>query len=245
MPVLISMKTATSKCQHRQRQPTVDRNRCAAGTTLICAVPSAAAADDDPANIPQPPDEPMMFATSGKAGMRRQLAIQQFGKGWQSMTQSCSRNFLGAIGQRSCNRFSRLNRHGARNIHADDVICFQRSYARGSSFAHFGPVISDRSTPKDLTCMTGTDDVKINEGELVITPRDSWLDKVRTRPSPKQQGLPRHDHVLTIDLVSPTMAYVKLKCAIPPRFFTDQLSLLKIDGRWQIAQKVFTTEMRE
>jgi len=132
---------------------------------------------------------------------------------------------------------------------------------------------------KDLTSMTGTDDVKIiegviqsyldglyesdaskiasvfhptsaltsvtNDGELVITPRDSWLDKVRSRPSPKQQGLPRHDQVLTIDLVSPTMAYVKLKCAIPPRFFTDQLSLLKIDGRWQIAQKVFATETRE
>jgi Putative lumazine-binding len=84
-----------------------------------------------------------------------------------------------------------------------------------------------------------------DNGELVITPRDSWLDKVRARPSPKQQGLPRHDQVLSIDLVGPTMAYVKLKCAIPPRFFTDQLSLLKIDGRWQIAQKVFMTEMRE
>jgi hypothetical protein len=84
-----------------------------------------------------------------------------------------------------------------------------------------------------------------DEGELVITPRDVWLDKVRTRPSPMQQGLPRHDQVLSIDLVSPTMAYVKLKCAIPPRFFTDQLSLLKIDGRWQIAQKVFMTELRD
>jgi hypothetical protein len=83
------------------------------------------------------------------------------------------------------------------------------------------------------------------DGELVITPRDKWLEMVRTRPSPKQRGLPRHDQVLTIDLVSPTMAYVKLKCAIPPRFFTDQLSLLKIDGRWQIAQKVYATEMRE
>jgi Putative lumazine-binding len=84
-----------------------------------------------------------------------------------------------------------------------------------------------------------------SDGELDVAPRDKWLDKVRARQSPQQQGLPRHDHVLTIDLVSPTMAYVKLKCAIPPRFFTDQLSLLKIDGRWQVAQKVFTTEMRE
>ena len=82
-------------------------------------------------------------------------------------------------------------------------------------------------------------------GELAITPRDVWLTNVRNRPSPKQRGLSRHDEVLSIDLVGPTMAYVKLKCAIPPRFFTDQLSLLKSDGRWQIAQKVFMTEMRD
>ena len=82
-------------------------------------------------------------------------------------------------------------------------------------------------------------------GELAITPRDVWLDNVRNRQSPKQRGLSRHDEVLSIDLVGPTMAYVKLKCAIPPRFFTDQLSLLKIDGRWQVAQKVFMTELRE
>jgi hypothetical protein len=85
----------------------------------------------------------------------------------------------------------------------------------------------------------------VTNGELVITPRDKWLDNVRARTSPKQRGLARHDHVLMVDLVSPTMAYVKLKCAIPPRFFTDQLSLLKIDGRWQIAQKVFMTETQE
>jgi hypothetical protein len=82
-------------------------------------------------------------------------------------------------------------------------------------------------------------------GELTITPRDTWLGNVRNRPSPKQRGLARHDEILSIDLVGPTMAYVKLKCAIPPRFFTDQLSLLKIDDRWQIAQKVFMTELRE
>lgn len=82
-------------------------------------------------------------------------------------------------------------------------------------------------------------------GELQILPRDQWLERVRGRPSPKTQGLSRHDEVLSIDLVGPTMAYVKLKCAIPPRFFTDQLSLLKIDGRWQIAQKIFMTELRD
>ena len=84
----------------------------------------------------------------------------------------------------------------------------------------------------------------IGDDGLTITPRDKWLDRVRNRPAPKAEKLPRHDEVLTVDLVNPTMAFVKLKCAIPPRFFTDQLSLLKIDGRWQVAQKVFSTEVR-
>jgi hypothetical protein len=82
------------------------------------------------------------------------------------------------------------------------------------------------------------------DGKPVITPRDAWLTAVRGRPSPKSQGLGRHDHVLTIDIAGPTTAFVKLKCAIPPRFFTDYLSFLKIDGKWQVAQKVFATETR-
>jgi Putative lumazine-binding len=82
------------------------------------------------------------------------------------------------------------------------------------------------------------------DGKLQVTPRDTWLAAVKTRPSPKAQGLARGDEVLTIDVAGPTMAFVKVRCQIPPRFFTDQLSLLKIDGRWQIAQKVFQTETR-
>ena len=82
------------------------------------------------------------------------------------------------------------------------------------------------------------------EGELKITPRDTWLDAVRNRPSPKALGLARADEILSIDQVGPEMALVKLRCAIPPRFFTDLLSLLKIEGRWQVAQKVFATELR-
>jgi Putative lumazine-binding len=84
----------------------------------------------------------------------------------------------------------------------------------------------------------------LTHGKLTITPRDTWLAAVRSRPSPKAGGLARHDHILSIDLVGPAMAQVKLKCAIPPKFFTDQLSMLKIDGRWQVAQKVFMTEVR-
>ena len=82
-------------------------------------------------------------------------------------------------------------------------------------------------------------------GALTPLPRDRWLEAVRDRPSPKSRGLPRHDRILQIDQASPTADFVKLQCAIPPRYFTDSLSLLKVEGRWQVAQKVFATERRE
>src|SRR5690348_9628432 len=77
------------------------------------------------------------------------------------------------------------------------------------------------------------------DGTLVLLTRDQWLKAVRGRPSAKARGLERHDKILQIDQATPTMAFVKLNCAIPPRYFTDFLSLLKIQGQWQIAQKVF------
>jgi hypothetical protein len=67
---------------------------------------------------------------------------------------------------------------------------------------------------------------------------------VRERPKPKDKGLPRDDVILLVDQAGPTTALVKVKCQIPPRFFTDYLSLLKVDGRWVVAQKVFATVVK-
>ena len=79
--------------------------------------------------------------------------------------------------------------------------------------------------------------------EMQIVKRDEWLDVVLNRQSPQKLGLSRHDSIESIQLISPTTAFVKLKCAIPPRFFTDSLNLLKVDGTWQIAQKLFAVEI--
>jgi hypothetical protein len=82
------------------------------------------------------------------------------------------------------------------------------------------------------------------DGKLVVLPREQWLKAVRERPKPKDKGLPRDDVILMIDQSGPTTAFVKLKCQIPPRYFTDYLNLLKIDGRWVVAQKVFATVVK-
>lgn len=79
------------------------------------------------------------------------------------------------------------------------------------------------------------------DGKLTVLPLAQWLKAVRERPTPKSKGLPRDDAILWVDQSGPTTAFVKVKCQIPPRFFTDYLNLLKVDGRWVVAQKVFAT----
>ena len=61
--------------------------------------------------------------------------------------------------------------------------------------------------------------------------------------APKLQGLERHDEILSIDVVR-EIALLKLKLQIPPRYFTDMLSCLKVNGAWKIVQKVMDVETR-
>ena len=83
------------------------------------------------------------------------------------------------------------------------------------------------------------------EGKLSDLPRDIWLENVRKRPSPKSQKLSRHDRIVSIDMSGPQTAFVKVECAIPPRFFTDYLTLLHVGGQWRVVAKVFHTDVRK
>jgi hypothetical protein len=80
-----------------------------------------------------------------------------------------------------------------------------------------------------------------DDGNVSVTPIATWLAAVRNMKAPKQQGLERHDQILSID-VEGELALVKLKLQIPPRYFTDMLSCLKVNGAWKIAQKVMTSK---
>lgn len=82
------------------------------------------------------------------------------------------------------------------------------------------------------------------KGTLGVLPLAQWLQAVRERPSGRSQGLARDDGILILDQAGPTTAFVKVKCQLPPRYFNDYLSLLKIDGRWWIVQKVYAVDVR-
>ena len=43
-----------------------------------------------------------------------------------------------------------------------------------------------------------------------------------------------------IDFNGPNAAFAKVECQLPPRYFTDYLTLLKIEGRWQVIAKAYT-----
>lgn len=80
-----------------------------------------------------------------------------------------------------------------------------------------------------------------DDGNVSVTPIATWLAAVRNLKAPKEQGLERQDQILSID-VEGELALVKLKLRIPPRYFTDLLSCLKVNGTWKIAQKVMTSK---
>ena len=55
----------------------------------------------------------------------------------------------------------------------------------------------------------------------------------------------RADRIVSIDFSGPATAFAKVECQIPPRYFTDYLTLLKVDGRWQVIAKAYHTVTRE
>jgi hypothetical protein len=80
-------------------------------------------------------------------------------------------------------------------------------------------------------------------GDLVHHTMDVYLPIVAAREAPAARGEMRRDAVLTIDVAAPDAAFAKVECAIGDRRFTDLLTLVHVEGRWQIMAKVFHYEI--
>jgi hypothetical protein len=83
------------------------------------------------------------------------------------------------------------------------------------------------------------------DGKALDMPRTEWLTMVGGRPSAKSKGSERRDRIVSIDFSGPTTAFAKVECQLPPRYFTDYLSLLKLDGRWVVISKSYATVTKE
>ena len=84
----------------------------------------------------------------------------------------------------------------------------------------------------------------VSDGKLEDLPRAQWFDFVSKRASARSRDLQRGDFIVHIDRSSPTTAFAKVQCQIPPRYFTDYLTFVKLADGWKIVSKTFHTETR-
>jgi hypothetical protein len=85
----------------------------------------------------------------------------------------------------------------------------------------------------------------LENGELLVRTVPVWLDRMRKQPSAKAEGKPREDFVVTIDRSDDSTAFIKLRCQVPPRYFTDYLVAMKLGDGWQIVSKSYRYDLRE
>jgi hypothetical protein len=77
------------------------------------------------------------------------------------------------------------------------------------------------------------------DGQLLHLDMERYFAIVDQRPSPSSRGDPRTDRIVAIEFAGPVTAFAKVECSIPPKHFTDFLTLVRLDGCWRIVAKVF------
>jgi hypothetical protein len=85
----------------------------------------------------------------------------------------------------------------------------------------------------------------VEKGELKVLTVPDWLALVRKRPSAMVEGKKRDDFVVTIDRSDASTAFIKVRCQLPPRYFTDYLVAMKLKDGWQIVSKSYRYDLRE
>jgi hypothetical protein len=77
------------------------------------------------------------------------------------------------------------------------------------------------------------------EDPLLYRTMAEYFPVVDARPSPASRGEARRDEIVAIAFAGPVTATVRAHCSIAGKLFTDCLTLIHVDGRWQIISKVF------
>ena len=79
----------------------------------------------------------------------------------------------------------------------------------------------------------------VTDGSLNLTNKTKYREIVANREPPESKGPHRYDKIISIDMAGPETALAKVECAIPPRYFTDLLTFIKLDERWMIINKTY------
>jgi Putative lumazine-binding len=79
-------------------------------------------------------------------------------------------------------------------------------------------------------------------GVLTYLTMPEYFPIVDARPSPASRGEARNDRIVSIDVAGPVTAIACVQISMAPKEFINLLSLIYIDGRWQIVAKVLHYE---
>jgi hypothetical protein len=82
------------------------------------------------------------------------------------------------------------------------------------------------------------------DGTLLHLGMKEYFPIVDKRPSPASRNEPRADQIVSIEFAGPVTAFARVNCVIGERFFTDLLTFVFVDGRWQLISKVFHYDLR-
>ena len=85
----------------------------------------------------------------------------------------------------------------------------------------------------------------LEKGELQVLTVPDWMERVRKRASARSEGKPRDDFVVTIDRSDDSTAFIKVRCQLPPRYFTDYLVAMKLTSGWQIVSKSYRYDLKD
>lgn len=86
--------------------------------------------------------------------------------------------------------------------------------------------------------------VSATDGTLVHLGMDEYFPIVDQRPSPASRNEVRADRIVAIEFAGPVTAFARVECAIGAKFFSDLLTFVFVEGRWQIISKVFHFDLR-
>lgn len=79
----------------------------------------------------------------------------------------------------------------------------------------------------------------VKDGSIAVTPIAKYLDIVRNRTAPQKSNAKRDERLVSLVVPSVDSATLVVTILIMGKSFTDQLVMMRNDGRWLITAKTY------
>ena len=132
-----------------------------------------------------------------------------------------------------------------KTILREEIVSLDRSTVEAVVQHYFDGVYEGDADKLGEVFHPSADLRSLENGELRVLHLPAWLNWMRKGPSAKAEGKPREDFIVTIDRSDDQTAFIKVRCQLPPRYFTDYLVAMKLRDGWRIVSKSYRYDLRE